>query len=133
VTFSATCAFGKVTRIPSYYRAEQYDSDLGLYYLRARYYNPYTGRFLSRDPVNGIDPNGRADLKTAVEYAAIVNAVLWTDLGVYSYSKALGKDLICTEIAILVGVGAGGNPWVAGGGAFLCNWLFPAPPPPPNL
>ena len=32
------------------YRGEQYDSDLGLYYLRARYYNPITGRFMSRDP-----------------------------------------------------------------------------------
>ena len=29
------------------YRGEQYDPDLGLYYLRARYYNPSTGRFLS--------------------------------------------------------------------------------------
>ena len=64
------------------YRGEQFDSDLGLYYLRARYYNPSTGRFLSRDPedgkikisatlhkylyasgdpVNRIDPTGRAD------------------------------------------------------------------------
>ena len=64
------------------YRGEQYDSDLGLYYLRARYYNPNTGRFLSRDPedgkrsnpkslhkylyadgdpINGIDPMGRED------------------------------------------------------------------------
>jgi RHS repeat-associated protein len=64
------------------YRGEQYDSDLGLYYLRARYYNPATGRFMSRDPedgkakipatlhkylyasgdpINGIDPSGRAD------------------------------------------------------------------------
>lgn len=32
------------------YRGEQYDADLGLYYLRARYYNPQTGRFMSRDP-----------------------------------------------------------------------------------
>jgi RHS repeat-associated protein len=37
------------------YRGEQYDSDLGLYYLRARYYNPMTGRFVSRDPEDGID------------------------------------------------------------------------------
>jgi RHS repeat-associated protein len=65
------------------YRGEQYDSDLGLYYLRARYYNQLTGRFLSRDPKDGdysdpatlhkylyasadpvdlIDPSGRADL-----------------------------------------------------------------------
>jgi len=35
------------------YRGEQYDSDLGLYYLRARYYNPQTGRFMSRDPEEG--------------------------------------------------------------------------------
>ncbi len=35
------------------YRAEQYDSDLGLYYLRARYYNPATGEFMSRDPSGG--------------------------------------------------------------------------------
>jgi RHS repeat-associated protein len=40
------------------YRGEQYDPDLGLYYLRARYYNPATGRFLSRDPEDGkpLDP-----------------------------------------------------------------------------
>jgi RHS repeat-associated protein len=36
------------------YRGEQYDPDLGLYYLRARYYNPFTGRFMSRDPLSGI-------------------------------------------------------------------------------
>ena len=62
------------------YRGEQYDPDLGLYYLRARYYSPLTGRFLTRDPdagqikapatlhkylyaaadpVNRIDPTGR--------------------------------------------------------------------------
>jgi RHS repeat-associated protein len=32
------------------YRGEFFDSDLGMYYLRARYYNPLTGRFMSRDP-----------------------------------------------------------------------------------
>jgi RHS repeat-associated protein len=35
------------------YRGEQYDADLSLYYLRARYYNPATGRFMSRDPLDG--------------------------------------------------------------------------------
>lgn len=65
------------------YRGEQFDADLGLYYLRARYYNPNTGRFMSRDPedgyidepatlhkylyaggdpVDGVDPTGRAEL-----------------------------------------------------------------------
>ena len=63
------------------YRGEQYDSDLGLYYLRARYFNPLTGRFLTRDadsgrltnpatlhrylygngnPISFVDPSGRS-------------------------------------------------------------------------
>ncbi|MGB6725084.1 MAG: RHS repeat-associated core domain-containing protein, partial [Terracidiphilus sp.] len=35
------------------YRGEELDPDLGLYYLRARYMNPLTGRFMSRDPEDG--------------------------------------------------------------------------------
>jgi RHS repeat-associated protein len=48
-------SFTKVGTTPNnyMYRGEQYDPDLGLYYLRARYYNPATGRFLSRDPEDG--------------------------------------------------------------------------------
>jgi RHS repeat-associated protein len=67
------------------YRGEQWDTDLGIYYLRARYYNPTTGRFMSRDPddgspydpetlhkyayanadpVDGFDPSGRATAGT---------------------------------------------------------------------
>ena len=44
------------------YRGEQWDSDLGLYYLRARYYNPQSGRFMSRDPGTPwpVSRNGRA-------------------------------------------------------------------------
>jgi len=47
-----------LNRVRSFCSGEQFDSDLGLYYLRARYYNPATGRFLSRDPLDGktIDP-----------------------------------------------------------------------------
>jgi len=82
-TAPADFAFGAVSSCPSFYRGEQYDADLGLYYLRARYYNPNTGRFMSRDPedghswdpaslhkylyangdpVNGIDPQGHEAL-----------------------------------------------------------------------
>ena len=43
------------------YRGEQYDSDLGLYYLRARFYNPLTGRFLSRDLGPGDDADDDSD------------------------------------------------------------------------
>jgi RHS repeat-associated protein len=82
-------SFTKVGTTPNnyLYRGEQYDTDLGLYYLRARYYNPATGRFMSRDPldgnaidpaslhkylyadgdpVNAIDPSGRGPLLEAI-------------------------------------------------------------------
>jgi RHS repeat-associated protein len=59
-------AFGNLLSSPGptpnnyLYRGEQYDSELALYYLRARYYNPQTGRFLSRDPKDykSLDSNG---------------------------------------------------------------------------
>jgi RHS repeat-associated protein len=35
------------------YRGEQWDGDLGLYYLRARYYNPQNDRFVARDTKPG--------------------------------------------------------------------------------
>ena len=68
------------------HRAEQYDSDLGLYYLRGRYLNPAIGRFLSvdpladegqrryeyagADPVNGMGPTGNEDI---IEYALLIH------------------------------------------------------------
>jgi RHS repeat-associated protein len=41
------------------FTGEQYDPDLGLYYLRARYHNPDTGRFWSMDSFEGFgeDPS----------------------------------------------------------------------------
>ncbi|TCK93197.1 RHS repeat-associated protein [Natranaerovirga hydrolytica] len=39
------------------YSGEYYDANTGLYYLRARYYNPYIGRFISEDSYWGEDDN----------------------------------------------------------------------------
>ena len=40
------------------FRGEHFDPDLGLYYLRARYFNPLSDRFLTRDTYAGnpLDP-----------------------------------------------------------------------------
>ena len=51
--------FGNVTlTIEQYaqsirYAGEFYDAEVGLYYLRARYYDPYVGRFISEDTYEG--------------------------------------------------------------------------------
>ena len=37
------------------YTGREYDRESGLYYLRARYYSPDTGRFISRDPIGQND------------------------------------------------------------------------------
>ena len=93
------------TPISYLYRGEQFDTDLGLYYLRARYLNPTTGRFMTRDtyagntldpvtlhkylyanadPVNKSDPSGRLVMnppaRTGVgnaiaEYVFVLSAV----------------------------------------------------------
>jgi len=96
-------AFGNLLSSPGptpnnyLYRGEQFDSDLGLYYLRARYYNPQTGRFMSRDPedgnvkdpatlhkylyaggdpVNAIDPRGRSMTEEAILLLRVGSAVV---------------------------------------------------------
>ncbi len=41
---------------PIRYRGYYYDADLGLYYLKSRYYDSEVGRFISPDDVSSVDP-----------------------------------------------------------------------------
>jgi RHS repeat-associated protein len=43
-------AKGRVNGDRFKYTDRQYDAELGIYYYRARYYDPATGRFLGEDP-----------------------------------------------------------------------------------
>jgi RHS repeat-associated protein len=103
------------------YRGEQYDSDLGLYYLRARYYNPATGRFLSRDPedgkpidpktlhkylyaggdpVNGRDPSGRASFE---QYLVQVNLDTFMGIESTTIMRTLFLDILkCLDFELVL-------------------------------
>ena len=58
-------SYGRPTNIfesviqPFTYTGREFDTESGLYYYRARFYNPHTGRFLSEDPIEflGRDQN----------------------------------------------------------------------------
>jgi len=89
------------------YAAEQYDDTVGLIYLRARYYDPATGRFLSKDPaggklsspvtqnkytyagnnpVNAGDPTGMVTNAEMNSWMANVPVTYWTPSGGYTSS-----------------------------------------------
>jgi RHS repeat-associated protein len=94
------------------YSGEQVDANLGLYYLRARYYLPATGRFSTSDPVDGnffrplslhryiygsanpisnIDPSGQQELTLeGIDIAVAIQATLAT-IATVTVTQALAK------------------------------------------
>jgi RHS repeat-associated protein len=101
------------------YRGEQYDPDLNLYYLRMRYFNPLTGRFLTRDlyescgctvcgrdpatshkylyaavdPVNKLDPTGR---QSVAEESLLIGGVtvLFASAAYWEYKTHVGAEAV---------------------------------------
>ncbi len=93
------------------YRGEAYDSDLGLYYLRTRYYNPLTGRFMSRDPDAGVTTDPKTLHKYVYASGDPVNA-----------KDPTGRDTLVEVGVIDVGVAARDAAAVAAvGAAVACS------------
>jgi RHS repeat-associated protein len=117
-------AYGNLTRkvgdeSNSYlFAGEQFDDAVDGYYLRARYYDPATGRFVSRDPFEGfnnqpvtlhdylytgnnpvlyIDPSGESFIEKAVMYtlkAGILSAAINVSVTVgCKYPNVSGKEI----------------------------------------
>jgi RHS repeat-associated protein len=129
------------------YRGEQFDPDLGLYYLRARYYNPATGRFLTRDPeagnridpgtlhryiyatadpINQIDPTGRtATVDEGIDFDRLLRLFIY-GLAIYAAAVAC----LYSRNASLINIGLAG----LDRGLDLVCFVFPRPrrgsPPP---
>ncbi len=117
-------AFGNLTAasgatMNSYlFTGEQYDADLGLYYLRARYHNPDTGRFWTEDsyegngsdpaslhkytycgnnPVNAFDPSGKlsiTEMTISTGLWAVARGMFGAIIGGMTGSLASGYDAI---------------------------------------
>lgn len=111
-------AFGKLilrtgtTPNPYLYAGERFDEDLGLYHLRARYYNADRGRFVSTDPYPGETDDPSSLHKYLYANADPVNFIdpsglSATEEGIFSKLAAriapaayiLGRAIACVFIA----------------------------------
>ena len=92
------------------YSGEFFDEESGLIYLRARYYDPATGRFISEDPIKDglnwyvycsnnpvkyIDPSGTVPVETIIDLASIgwsfsdfVSNPSWANFGFLAWDVA---------------------------------------------
>ncbi len=131
-----------------------YDSATGLYFARARYYDPASGRFLSEDPMRGANAYLYADATPVLRFdptgkAPVVERA-WQKVvstGESMYLRYVGGPAVQTKLAFKWGTG---RVWGIAGILWILAVLFdlatggpgipsspvpdptPMPPPPPG-
>lgn len=120
---------GKVKQ-PYTYTGREWDKETGLYFYRARYYDPYAGRFISKDPIGfaGGDVN---------VYGYVWNNPLnWVDpLGLYgkdvhydkTYKWAIDAGYDPCEAKQIASADQGVDEGFLTNPLFPFNWLFGTP------
>ncbi|MDJ1420343.1 MAG: RHS repeat-associated core domain-containing protein [Candidatus Methanoperedens sp.] len=151
-------AFGQIQKKMGYvdndflFTGEQMDTETGLIYLRARYYDPAIGRFITKDPfptigiitqninryvytmnnpVNLVDPSGKVLWYVPGLAGAAVNEVfylgnvIFTD-ETFSWSVAGGRAVggFAAGTAFTYTTITTGNPWVGGAAAGAAAYSF---------
>ncbi len=115
IAYASPASAGTGTVNPFLFQGQQYDAASNDYYLRARYYDPTIGRFLSQDPyegaiadpqslhrylyasndpVNRFDPSGREDLGSLSISEAGSATLDSINTGAIQGVKAFAKDAI---------------------------------------
>ncbi len=105
------------------YSAERYDPNSGFYYLRARFYSPQNGRFITRDLLDGktsdpmslhkylyananpiyyFDPSGQFSISESIIVSAIINVTFSIVLDVLG-GKSAGEIVVNAIIAGIFG------------------------------
>ncbi len=133
---------------PIRYRGYYYDTETKLYYLKARYYDPEAGRFISADstqflepntvnrlnlyaycgnnPVMNVDPTGTFVL-TAIIVGAIVGAVVGATVGgVIAYNSAKNSGYTGASLIGWTALGVVGGGLVGAGIGALIGATAPA-------
>ena len=87
------------------YTGEQFDKNLGEYYLRARYYNPSEGRFTGRDPFDGMLEEPLSLNKYGYVHGNPVNSTDPTGM----FAASLGELTAAFTIASILGAYAVNN------------------------
>ncbi|WP_017327083.1 RHS repeat-associated core domain-containing protein [Synechococcus sp. PCC 7336] len=105
-------------QVDNLFAGEQFEQELGLYYLRQRYYDPSTGRFISRDAFEGFITNPISQNRYLYANA---NPVTYTDpSGFFSIgnvsaaSVARGTLSVISSPQFLLGAGIGAGAQVTG-------------------
>ena len=102
---------------PIRYRGYYYDTETGLYYLKSRYYDPQTGRFISMDDISYLDLEtiGGANLYTYCLNNPICN--------IDPYGNSLLVAALITAGVLIIGGGAiGGISAAISGGTSSDIW-----------
>jgi RHS repeat-associated protein len=111
---------------PFGYTGRRWDADLGLYYYRARWYDPELGTFLETDPIGsldyinlysyvGLDPMGKTDPSGMMPPEGITRAAIAREQAYLQMLVSAGSDLTPAEALTIMTMLSGGTACVAGG------------------
>ena len=107
---------------PFRYRGYYYDEETGLYYLKTRYYDPETGRFITIDDISYIDPETINGLNL---YAYCGNnPVMRVDANGNKWWHWLLGGLLIVAITIATVVTAGAAAAILGAGAAVVKGVM---------